>query len=129
LDIDTLQTVEVLIIVLIIVFLITLIYIRYGHRKNPSMERRILDALEEYGCIENPPFTPRTATAREVAHSIFNMNEYIKNPDLNDLRTASYLIQMEYFGDLGNCGETTIKPELAVIKGRWYIKWHSPPSD
>ena len=118
----------VLVSFIFILFIFVAQYLRYGHRKKPSMERKILDALIEYGCVEQPPFTPRSATAREVAHLIYKRNEYITNPNHYDLMTTKYLINMEKFGDLGNSGEATDNPEIAMKKGRWYIKWH-PPSE
>lgn len=125
-SVDIMQKALMLLVLIVIVLFITFQYIRYGHRKKPSMERKILDALIEYGCVEKPPFPFRTATAREVAHSIYNRDEYMKNPNHYDLLAAQYLMNMEKFGNLGNDGETTNTPELAVIKGRWYIKWHLP---
>lgn len=112
----------------LIIFFAIASYLRYGHRKKPSMERKILDALIEYGCVEQPPFTPRAASAREIAHLIYERDEYRKNPDHYDLLTTEYLISMEMFGDLGNSGEAADNTESAQKKGRWYIKW-KPPSE
>lgn len=90
------------------------------------MERKILDALIEYGCVEQPPFSPRSATAREIAHLIYMREDYISNPNYYDLLTAQHLIEMERFGDLGNSGEKASDPETALKKGRWYIRWQPP---
>jgi hypothetical protein len=120
------QQVWLLLIFLAIVLMI--IYVILRGPKKGSIQRQILDALIENGCVENPLFMPRSATAREIAHMIYSKDEYLKNPDNFDCLTACNLIKMEKRGYLGNSGETTDCPEIAVKKGRWYIKWH-PPSD
>jgi hypothetical protein len=118
---DITHAIEVVFSLIIAIYIIYS-YIRHSRMKT-NVERRIHDALIKYGCVEEPPFTPRSATAREVAHFIFKKDEYHY-----DLLTVCYLMKMEKTGDLGNSGETTDIPALAVKNGRWYINWN-PPSE
>jgi uncharacterized membrane protein len=125
---DTTEVIAFIVIMIAMILSLIYSYLRLGHRKNPSMQRKILDALIQYGCVENPQFTTRTATAREIAHLIYSRDEYMKDPNHYDLLTAGYLIDMEKNDNLGNGGEKTDNLELAVTKGHWYIKWN-PPSE
>lgn len=118
-----------IIIIIAVVFQFIRTFIRYGYRKNPSMQRKILDVLTQYNCVEQPPFTHHTASAREIAHSLYQHDEYMKNPNHYDLLTAAYLLDMEKWGDVANSGDKVRTPEEAMKKGRWYIKWNPPHPD
>jgi hypothetical protein len=57
---------------------------------------------------------------------INSKDEYLKNPENCDYLAACYMIGMEKQDHLGNSGESTESPEIALKKGHWFIKWHAP---